>query len=754
MTDRRWTVALAFSLLWGAGLGASAEQPADGVAEKEGTADEAQTEAAELAGPSFSIQERLLVVGDDDRRFELPGSAQRIGKQELEKRNNSDVHRILRQVPGINIQEEEGWGLRPNIGIRGTGVERSQKITLMEDGVLIAPAPYSAPSAYYSPTAGRMEGFEVLKGAGAIRQGPFTTGGSLNYLSRSIPGRLGGRVHLAGGRDGYLRTNFDVGNSGERFGWLVEGFRLESDGFKDLDTGGDTGFQLDDYLGKFRYTTGSEADIFQAIEVKLSKTEQFDNETYLGLTSGDFGRTPYRRYAGSEADFFDSDHEQVQVSYFAQLSPSVDVTAVAYNNDFFRNWYKLQSVAGSSIVAVLDATNDHQREMAIVRGEIDSDPGELSVRANRRNYYGRGVQAVVGVAEGGSHDFEIGLRYHRDEEDRFQEEDGYQMIDGRMILTADGAPGSQSNRISSADAWALFVVDTIDLGSWTLTPGLRYESIDLARRDFGKNDPDRSGTDLSVRRNTVDELIPGLGATLRASATSVIFAGVHKGFAPPAAGSPEEVEAERAINYELGYRLNSGGTAAEVTGFFNDYDNLLGTDTLSSGGEGTGDQFNGGAARIWGLEASVGHSLRAGDKLLLPLRLVYTRTQSEFLTSFETSFADWAPEVEKGDEIPYIPKDQVLLGVGLESGVWSAFVDANYTSDVRTHSGSGRIPEEQLIESRWVVDLSTDYRLMERYRIFFQVRNLADEIYVAARRPAGLRPGLPRTVIAGVEITF
>jgi Fe(3+) dicitrate transport protein len=703
--------------------------------------------------PSVLIQERVMVIADPSETISIPGSAHYIGQEELEraKIGFDDIHAFLRPIPGVNIQEEDGFGLRPNIGMRGTGVERSAKITLMEDGVLIAPAPYSSPSAYYFPVSGRMEAIEVRKGSSQIKYGPQSNGGALNLISTHIPDAFRIKGNLTAGAHGTAKGFVSMGDSYERFGWMVETYQIDSGGFKQIDGGGDTGFNVNDYVGKFRFNSGPMTRMYQELEIKLGRTDQTSNETYLGLTDEDFRNDSKRRYAASQRDVFHGNHAQYQARHLIALSNNLDVTTVVYRNEFKRNWYKLQSVSGVNISNILEDPARYNSELAFVRG-ADSQPDALRVRANNRSYFSSGVQSIVGLRLNAGrlrNAFEFGVRYHRDEEDRFQHEDGYQMRDGQMRLTSSGAGGSQSNRIGGARALAVFVEDKIEWGRWTLTPGFRYEHIDLTRTDFSRTDPGRN-ISPRPRLNTVGVVVPGLGLTFDYTPDLSLFGGLNKGFGPPGPGSSEDTKAEESLNYEGGFRYRKQTLSVEALGFLNDYTNLLGRDTLSSGGDDTGLTFNGGAARVVGLEAAASYDLGRGFGFQLPSRVSYTFTNAEFQSAFRSDYAPWGT-VRPGDRLPYLPRHNLHAGATLERPRWTVDLSSTYVSSMRIQAGQGDTLESEATQAHLLLDLSGAYRLREDMRLFVAVQNLTDNAYVTARRPAGARPGLPRTVTAGLK---
>ena len=74
----------------------------------------------------------VTVTGGSTGIRDIPGSVHYISPKEIQKFSYTDINRTLRAVPGVNVQEEDGFGLFPSIGLRGTGVERNTKITVMD----------------------------------------------------------------------------------------------------------------------------------------------------------------------------------------------------------------------------------------------------------------------------------------------------------------------------------------------------------------------------------------------------------------------------------------------------------------------------------------------------------------------------------------------------------------------------------------------------------------------------------------------
>lgn len=217
--------------------------------------------------------------------------------------------------------------------------------------------------------------------------------------------------------------------------------------------------------------------------------------------------------------------------------------------------------------------------MAIVNGPSNSSNDALLVKANNRDYISKGVQTQIDYHWSGNevyHDIEVGLRYHYDEEDRFQWLNKFSIVNNQMNLTSNGIPGTDANAISSALAFAGSIQYKLLYKNLTLTPGLRYENILLSRANFGTNDTSRTGSNLSERENKIDIFIPDIGFNYKLNKNTAIYGGVHKGFSPPA-NTPGQ-QAEESINYELGSRFNYKGIRGELVTFFNDYSNLLGSD--------------------------------------------------------------------------------------------------------------------------------------------------------------------------------
>ena len=707
--------------------------------------------APEPAEPAAGPPQQVTVMGV--RADRLAGSTQVLGEKQLERNEYDDPHRVLLQVPGVYVRGEDGFGLRPNIGIRGASSDRSKKITLMEDGVLLAPAPYSAPAAYYFPIVTRMVAVRVIKGPAGIVYGPQTIGGALDLRTRSIPAATSGAVDLGVGQYGYGKLHAYAGSSDEHTGFLVEGVHVRNDGFKTLDGGGDTGFYRNEWMVKANHVVDPYADVQHDFTVKLGFSNETSHETYLGLTDSDFRNDPFRRYRASANDRMQWHRTQIVLSHRAQLDLHHSLVTTAYRHDLTRSWNRLKRFRnGPSLTEVLSSPDSGTRRIfyEVLRGADAGSEGEtLMIGPNGRKFVSQGVQTVHRArASTGPlvHQIEHGVRLHNDRIERLHQEDGFVMTGGELV--PDGLPTitTDDNRAETA-ALALHASDAVTWGRVTLTPGARVEVI---RWTFDDRLADaKSGDSYAV-------FLPGVGAFVAITDELGALGGVYRGFSPVAPGpAPSGADPELSVNYEAGLRYAAKATRADVVGFLNDYSNLTDVCTFSNGclDANLDRQFDAGRARTYGVEAHAQHEIRTGFGLVVPLLGAYTFTRAEFRENFESANPQFGT-VRVGDELPYVPRHQASFTIGAETRRFGVAATGTYVDKMREQAGSGPFDPATTTDAFFTLDVGAHVNLTERAQIYGNVRNVLNDEYIAARRPFGARPGIKRWGHLGARYKF
>jgi Fe(3+) dicitrate transport protein len=749
----------------------------------------AESSATAPSTSAESTLETIHVLGAS--RFDLtqPTAPSRVSKKKLEALQTTNVGEALKSAPGVYIREEDGQGLRPNIGMRGTNPDRSKKIVLLQDGVLAGPAPYSAPAAYYTPSMFHTSSLDVMSGFTSVHHGPNSIGGAINYLTPDLPELdLNPPSAFSSQYDhglDFSYASFETAKLkaltrgaienvwGKPFAYHLQIAGIQSKGFKALDGGGETGFKQGDVYGKFR--------IGKPLTFSFGLANELSKETYLGLSEADFAISPYRRYRASAADEMSWYHWRLQADHETSFENGMTAIATVYHRRFRRDWYRLDRFRGATAPSLRDTLNNPSGNplfYEILRGADSStvgSDGQLQVFSNDRSYRSEGVQVrIVGESAGetasGSdgnatedgntlaaaasseqnarvkHSYQGTLRLHRDRIDRDHTFDFYEMAQAQLNRTATP---TQQDRLNSEEALSLLVSgqDDISFGPWVLTAVGRIESVGFKFVDK------LTGTE-KTRSDFV--VVPGAGLlrkfgedfSARVSANrAVTVAGLD------VSGSQSR---EEAINYELGFRYFAGerDLQAEMTFFYNDYSNLTGTCTASSGCSSAAldSQISGGKALITGFEARVAEGVQLG-KVWLPMELGVTLLSATFQNSFTPSTpGDWgAGPVVEGDPLPYVPAAQYRASLGAEWKTLSQELQVTYQSKTFDQSAAiGRVE----IPAFGTVDYSASLKFADAQTVKLKLDNILGREYAVGARPFGLRPGKPFSITLGYLLHF
>ncbi|MDB9861703.1 TonB-dependent receptor [Gammaproteobacteria bacterium] len=690
--------------------------------------------------------ETVTIVGSQE---DVAGSATVLSNEDLAKMVDTDIHKILSAVPGVYVRTEDGYGLRPNISIRGTAPDRSGKVTLMEDGVLIAPAPYTSASAYYFPTTGRIHAVEVLKGSAAITQGPSTIGGAINMISTPIPDTTGGSITSEMGSDGLSRTHMTFGLNSGKLSGLLEVHNHSADGFDSImNVGGNTGFDKSDTLAKLRYTSGA-----HQLTVKMLEVDETSNQTYVGLSQASFDMSPRKRYGMSKYDVMNNDGDQTSFAYVGDFE-AFTVRATMWSNDYHRDWFKVDKANNTKAHGVEDGIDEviaaanagDANAQAILDGDLAVT---VKLKHNNRFYTNEGMQFDVSK-QIGMHDLTFGYRDMEDSESRLQ---SYECTDqtaggalSALVSCSTGFTGS-NNRLRTTTATSWFMQDTITMGALAVTVGHRSEEFDKVELRWDDGVPTRTMLNSSYPKSSSgDYSTTGVGATYGMNENLKLVAGFHQGMSPVFGG-----DAEQADNMELGFRYNKDVTALEVMYFASDYANLVGECKNSSGGDcEAGDTFSGGEVDVSGLEVSASTIIEGSDNISYPMALTWATVSSEFQSSFDS---DYFGTVAAGDDVPYLPESQLAAVVGFVT-------DQGLSGDVRIAKYGSTCSTAQCgafenIEAYTFIDLSLRQKVSEKMTIYTVIENITDDADIVARAPKnGARSQKPKSMKFGFTFNF
>lgn len=674
----------------------------------------------------------------------VPGSASIVGQATLRHLAPMTGNEVFRTVTGLHAVDEEGIGLRLNLGVRGLNPDRSRNILMLEDGVPISLAPYGEPEMYYTPSIDRMARLEVLKGSGSILFGPQTIGGVINYITPDPPALPSGEFGTRMGRDGFFTTLLKYGTTSGNVGAQVNFLRRQAD---KLVT---TRFRINDLSTKFRFLLGDQS----SLGVKVSAYDETSNSTYVGLTQTMYDRGEYFTAIAPD-DELNIRRYSVNATYDYVFSPAASLRTTVFAYTTSRNWRRQE----------FGRTAATTNRTGVVFGDTTVPGGALYMRnqtGNRNRQF-----EVAGVEPRFSMSYVVGeTRNELDLGVRFLYERAFeQLVLGTTYNSSSG--NMRDDEIRTGYARSAFVQNRVYVTEqFVVSPGIRFESFSynrhIMRGQFAGVVRDTSlvaGSDLV-------QFIPGLGVSYQLSEGSSIFAGVHRGFAPPrvkdaitSAGEALDLDAELSWNYEIGARYApSPGVMMEATGFLLDFSNQIIPVSQSSGGTGTG-LVNGGRSRHIGAEAGMnvdfGQLLESGYSVVFAASATFVRATynaDRFLTQAGNSVN------VKGNALPYAPQWFVSSSFAVAAPFGGSvqftgnFIDKQFSDEFNTVAASAN-GLTGIIPSHFIFDLSVRYGIEEwRSAISLSVKNLFDKRYIASRRPEGIKVGLPRYVTAGIEI--
>ena len=689
-------------------------------------------------------------------RASMPGTASEVTAAELEQIAPIGAQEALSYVPGVQGAADDGMAqTRMSVGIRGLQPRRTQRVLVLEDGMPIQPAPYVFSPLYYNPPIERIEEVEVIKGSAAVRHGPQTMAGVINYVTRRPQRHApGGSISITPGTNGYVSAFGEIGGFGSAsLRPQVQVLFKRGDGFRE-----NNDFRQFNGTAKLQYRIDDDRSLYLKTNVDYERL----NATYTGVTPHTLRTNP--DFNPKDDDFYRIFRASLGAIYGRRHGDALQSTTKLYANVFDRPWWRENDVfvrAADYEENGVDATPvPPSTPGPLVRVGISDVSEGTEIRGgyfgNERTFYVGGVEHSYDLQHrlfGRTADLEVGGRVHWERfEDNRKIGDEVGVREGVFFRGSPDDPTivGQSD-VYETQALALYAQEDTEWGPLHLSPGFRIEIFEQERID--------RLSDNQYRDNVSVVPLPGLGFNLDLGQHRLgggfgdgqfnLFGGVHRGYTPPSSatfqivgfGSPTSAEededgfdlrAEKSWNSELGLRSRTDAGGIEATGFFLYVEDLVGGRTRF--------QKNLGVVQSYGLE--VQGTLNAGALVgpLPTLDVSYTLLRTKVVEGIVTPALSTAPTVDiSGNELPGAPHHTAVVGVSKTLSPLNLTLRADlryqggFYTDLENLESTTNRGERGPVPSHAVVDVSAVYTVSDALEVQFAAKNVTDNVFVGSR---------------------
>ncbi len=722
------------------------------------------------------------VIGTGPNALEhIPGSGRVVTKEDIERNHRFTINETLREVPGVNVRDEDGFGLRPNIGIRGLNPTRSTKVHIMEDGVPIMLMPYGDASSYYFPPLFRFDRIEVLKGSGQLLFGPQNIGGVMNLITRMPSATPQGNLQVTGGNLSYLNTHFDYGGMWGKNGYLADYTHYQGTSPRFFN-------QRVDGVDDLTFKTVQELTDRTTLLAKFNYYREDSTLGYQGLTQKQWGADPHHN--GFNNDKMDFRRIGMHVAVNHTFTPNLTSTTNLFGHYISRDWSRqmqdTDGIPGGNCVVTLTGTvtgcTTGNNINATAPDALPAD-GRFT---NQRKYWVYGVEPRFHLDHrlfDIKQEADFGVRYMAEESQRQQILNASSGIGQSCPSFVAGEQqaclGEDTQRTTTAYA-AFFQNRFLVNEKLTITPGFRLEHVNYDQID--KRAPTVGGLLQGTgvfSKTSITEPLPGIGITYAPVKQYTLFAGVHRGFAPPQISDAiqsnvvVDLDAELSWNYEVGVRGTPVHWAGfEMTGFRMDFQNQIISQSVAGGAGAT--NTNGGRTAHMGLEFAAKLDLLdlgkgrqdKNEDIIVDVNYTWLG-QAEFRGTRNSSITgaallpgEAATVSVNGNRLPYAPKNMLTAGLGyanrkagFDARVETQCISDMFGDDRNTHNPTPN-GTRGIIRGWCVMNASANQYVKPLDTTFFITgKNLFDQLFMVDRT-RGIYPGLPLLVQAGAKWTF